>query len=115
MSCSKPIWNEVTSCGYSKSPSWGGKNNVKTVTCTGSSRSNSERLATVEVSRKFYENIVVFNFYLDGKLMVQNINLRNKDKAGSFIEKRKKNFINSSNVEQYFEKSKLVKKVLKNK
>lgn len=115
MGFAKPIWNDVTSCGYSKSPSWGGKNNVKQVTYTGSSPSNSQELATIEISRKFYENIVVFNFYLDSKLVKQNINLRNKDKAGIFIEQRKKNFINHSNVDEYFEKSRLVKKALKNK
>ena len=114
MSYAKPIWNDVTSCGYSKSPSWGGKNNVKSVTYTGSSASNSQELATVEISRKFYRDIVVFNFYLDSKLVKQNINLRNKDKAGIFIEQRKKNFINGSNADEYFEKSRLVKKALKN-
>jgi hypothetical protein len=115
MSYSKPIWNDVTSCGYAKSPSWGGKNDVKQVTYTGSYASNSEKLATVEISRKFYKNIVVFNFYLDEKLVKQNINLRNKDKAGIFIEQKIKNFVNRTNADEYYNKNKLVKKALKNK
>jgi len=115
MGYAKPIWNDVTSCGYSKSPSWGGKNDVKTVTYTGSSPSNSEELAKVEISRKFYDDIVVFNFYLDGKLMKQNINLRNKKVAGDFVEQRKKDFINSSNVENYFNTNRKVSKLLKKK
>lgn len=113
MGSAKPIWNDVTSCGYAKSPSWGGKNNVRTTTYTGSSHSNSTELATVEISRKFYDNIVVFNFYLDGKLIKQNINLINKDKAGLFIEQKKKNFVNGSNEYQYIAKSKLYKKAIK--
>ena len=97
MSYSKPIWNDVTSCGYSKSPSWGGKNDVKQTTYTGSSPSNSKELATIEISRKFYDKFVAFNYYIDGKLYKQNINFRNKDRAGEFIQQRKSNFLNSSN------------------
>ena len=115
MGYAKPIWNEVTSCGYKKPPSWGGKNDVRTQTLTGSSPTNSELLADVEISRKFYTDIVVFNFYLDSKLMKQNINLRNKEVAGVFIEQRKKDFINTSNADEYFLKNRKVQKLLKQK
>jgi hypothetical protein len=97
MSYAKPIWNDVTSCRYKKSPSWGAFDDCKTETYTGSSSSNSELLAEVEVSRKFYDRIVVFNFYIDSKLLKQNINLRNGDKAGKFLEQRKRAFVNSDN------------------
>jgi hypothetical protein len=97
MSYAKPIWNEVTSCRYKNSPSWGGFNDVKQTTYTGSSTSNSQELATIEISRKFYTNFVVFNYYIDKKLYKQNINFRNGDKAGKFIQQRKSNFLNSSN------------------
>lgn len=97
MGYAKPIWNEVTSCKYKSNKSWGGSDDVKTRTLTGSSPSNSHELAIVEVSRKFYDNFVVFNFYLDEKLMKQNINRINGSVAGEFIEQRKRNFLNSGN------------------
>lgn len=97
MSYSKPIWNNVTSCGYKKSPSWGGKNDVRQTTYTGSSSSNSTKLASIDISRKFYIDFVVFNFYLDEKLVKQNINVRNDNRAGEFIEQRSRNFLNSKN------------------
>jgi len=113
MSYAKPIWNEVTSCGYSKSPSWGGKDNVKQVTRTGSSSSNSEELALIEISRKFYERFVVFNFYLDSKLVKQNINARNDNRAGEFIEQRSRNFFYSMNENNHPANKKL-DRLLKN-
>jgi len=108
MSYAKPIWNDVTSCGYSKSPSWGGKNNVKQTTYTGSSPSNSQELASIEISRKFYINFVAFNYYVDGKLYKQNINFRNKDKAGEFIQQRKSNFLNNMNEMSHAINKKLI-------
>lgn len=97
MSYSKAIWNDVTSCGYKKAPSWGGMNNVKQVTYVGSSPINSHELASLEISRKFYDRFVAFNYYIDGRLLTQAVFLRNKDRAGEFIEKRSRNFINNGN------------------
>jgi hypothetical protein len=109
MSYAKPIWNDVTSCRYNSNKSWGGHNDVSTTTYTGSSPSNSEKLAVVDVSRKFYNDFVVFNFYVDKKLIKQNINRRNKDKAGEFLEQRKSNFLNYSNQDTHPVNKKLKK------
>ena len=97
MGYSKAIWNDVTSCGYKNSPSWGGMNHVTQTTFVGSSPQNSHELAELEISRKFYDRFVAFNYVVDGKLLSQAIFLRNKDKAGEFLQKRVKGFINRSN------------------
>jgi hypothetical protein len=97
MGYSKPIWNDVTSCGYSKPPSWGGQNHVTQTTYVGSGPQNSEQLAELSISRKFYDRFVVFNYAVDGRLLSQAIFLINNTRAGCFIEKRTKNFINHSN------------------
>ena len=114
MSYAKPIWNEVQSCGYSKSPSWGGKDNVRQTTYTGSSRSNSTELAEINIARKFYKDFVTFNFYVDGKLYKQNINLRNGDKAGEWLQTKKSNFLNSMNEMSHPINKKLITKKNRN-
>lgn len=103
MSYAKPIWNDVTSCKYNSNKSWGGHDNVKTVTYTGSSAKNSKELSVVEISRKFYERFVVFNFYLDKKLIKQNINRLSKSgsTAGDWIEQRTRNFLNGGNQHEH--------------
>jgi hypothetical protein len=97
MGKSRAIWNEVTSCSYKSSPSWGGNNDVKQTTYVGSSASNSQELATMEVSKRIYDKFVVFNYYIDQKLITQAIFTNNQDRAGSFLGKRSKNFMNSTN------------------
>tara|TARA_R110002153_G_scaffold189041_4_gene341896 strand:+ start:7415 stop:7750 length:336 start_codon:yes stop_codon:yes gene_type:complete len=101
MARSKPIWNEVTSCTYKKSPSWGAINDCRTQTYTGSSASNSYILADVEISKKTYKNFIAFNFYIDGRLLKQNVHLINKGRAGSLIAStdwfKSLDFLNSEN------------------
>jgi len=101
MSRQRAIWNEVTSCSYAKAPSWGGNNNVSQKTYVGTGSSNSELLAEIEVSKKIYENHVVFNFYLDGELVRQNIFKKKKDKAGEFLMRLKGDFMNSTNEKSF--------------
>lgn len=97
MSYSKNIWNAVTSCTYKKAPSWGAYDDCRTTTFTGSSASNSHELAVVEISRKMYDNFIAFNFYVDGKLLKQNIHRRNSLKAGDLLRTTKSNFLNFQN------------------
>ena len=97
MSYSKPIWIAVTSCKYKNSPSFGAVNDCKMEVRTGSSSSNSHELGTIEVAKKVYDEMIVFNLYLDGKLIKQNVHLNNKDRAGDKVAMLLKNFVNSEN------------------
>lgn len=103
MSYAKPIWNKVTSCKYQGSKSFGAYNDCKVETYTGSSSKNSEKLCTVEIKKKVYDDFVIFNIYLDEQLMKQNIHAKNKKSGGAaeFIEQRTGSFINSNNVNTY--------------
>lgn len=113
MSYAKPIWNEVQSCKYNSSKSWGGFDDVSTTTYTGSSSSNSTELLEYSVSRRFYENFVVFNAYIDGKLIKQNVHLRNGEKAGQFLYQTKSDFVNSKNAEKHYRANRMRLKFLK--
>jgi len=104
MSYAKPFWMTVTSCKYKSNKSFGASDDCKLESYTGSSVNNSSLLATIEWSKKVYDKIMVFNLYIDGELIKQNIHIRNKKNmkvAGDLLETRKKNFINSSNEEKY--------------
>ncbi|CAB4151908.1 hypothetical protein UFOVP597_40 [uncultured Caudovirales phage] len=108
MSYSKAIWNEVTSCKYKSSKSFGAFNDCKIKTYTGSSSSNSELLCDFEIMKKVYEEIIVFNAYFDSELMSQTIfhRKKNSETAGEFIEKIKQNFVNRSNEVEYLKNKK---------
>jgi hypothetical protein len=95
MSYAKAIWNEVTSCRYKTSKSFGAYDDCKIVTYTGSSSQNSTELCTIEYRRKIYRTRVVFNMYIDGKLFKQNVHIKKDGRAGGFIETRYDNFVNS--------------------
>lgn len=110
MSYAKPIWNEVQACRYKNAPSWGGYDDVSTTTFTGSSSSNSTQLLEYSVSRKFYDNFVVFNAYIDGKLIKQNVHRRNGDRAGEFLYQTKSRFLNKSNQYTHIRSNRYLKK-----
>ena len=101
MTRSKPIWVAVTSCKYKSNKSFGAFEDCKMQIKSGSSSSNSHDLGTIEVKKKMYEDHVIFNLYLDGVLVKQNIHQRNEYRAGSLIEQITADFVYSKNYESY--------------
>ena len=95
------MWMQVTSCLYKSSPSFGAVNDCKLESRTGSSGSNSHVLATIEWKKKIYEKLIIFNMYLDDKLVKQNIHYRNGDRAGDLIKTKRNRFVNSSNISTF--------------
>ena len=85
MSRSKPIWCKVRSCKYQSDKSYGAYEDTLTEIYTGSSASNSSLLGSVEVTKKLYNDasLVVFNLYLDGVLMKQNVHIMTNRTTGS--------------------------------
>jgi len=70
MSRSYNIWNEIDSCIYSTSKSYGIKEHSTIISNFGSSASHSKQLGKIEFNRKpLFENWFSYAILLDGKVI----------------------------------------------
>lgn len=84
-----PIWNEVTSCKYNSSKSYGISDTGKVVTNVGRSRVNSYQFLESITTRRFEnykgKNVCVFRYSVDGIVVKIMIFEDNNGKAGKYI------------------------------
>jgi hypothetical protein len=95
MSYAKPIWNNVTNCGYKGSKSYGNQDTGEVEILVGSSASNSHLLVNHFTTRRFKEeykglkNVCVFKFGIEidnHKIVVtEKIFKDNGGRAGSLL------------------------------
>ncbi len=86
-----PIWNDVTSCIYKGSKSFGAKDTSETEILVGSARNNSYTLAKQVVTRRFKEHpvhgsVCVFKVSIDGIVLKEIVFTDNDGKAGDLLE-----------------------------